>query len=204
MNLQKYKSLGDLTGLFTKIILPQIGHIHIDFGCGDGFSTYICSRSKTNSLIVGYDSNTEKIKIAKDTFEEGSRLTFTNSLDFFTKNPPNSAGANFVFHEDTNILGEIYSLLPPGGKACILDYNLKGLSKQDFLERFCLDNELKVLAKEGVELCHQKHTRYGVIDCVEQGTALGFETTRTEVSGNYYVWAGKKRLVSQFHSYKTL
>jgi SAM-dependent methyltransferase len=195
----KYRGIQDMVGLarvFSQKELPYISHRHIDFGCGTGQGTAYQKKCCPKSEIVGYDPNSQKIERAKmiwGTNPEGSPR-FVSSLDgcgLF-----NSATANWVFHEAPGIFEELRQLVVPGGALCAMEYNMKGYTLRRFKKEFCLDNELKVLQKEGLDICYPKHTRFGPEDLISEAERNGFKTKDLFTFDRFFLWAGEKPILS--------
>ena len=97
-----------------------------------------------------------------------------------------------MFHENPRIFREINNVLTRNGKICVLDYNMKGISKRDFYKRFNFDNEKKAIENEGFENSYKKHTKFDLADCVSLGESVGFKTIEKDVFGKYFLWVGQK------------
>ncbi|MDP3027548.1 MAG: methyltransferase domain-containing protein [Nanoarchaeota archaeon] len=218
MNYRGFESLKDVIELFIQLIVPSIGQTHLDFGCGNGLGTLIQTRLCPDSLIIGYDLEKSNIDYAKKRLNYLNNLrhninTFGKSLGWeinckqysveFTDLekrvkelfPFCSATANFVFHENPATLRYIYDFLNKNGKICILDYNMKGISRRDFCKRFSLDNERRTIQKEGFETAYKKHTSLNLDDCAQTGVNAGFKTDVAKDLGKYFVWIGKKQAI---------
>ncbi|MDP2947671.1 MAG: class I SAM-dependent methyltransferase [Nanoarchaeota archaeon] len=189
MSLRKFSNLREISVLFRDYVVPKIGKRHLDFGCGSGFGTVIEALERPDSKIIGYDTNQSIVSRALEF--DLDNLGFTFSKTNLEKFQFDSASANFVLHEDINILAELHSLLLPGAIVCVLDYNLKGSSSRRFRKSFCSDNERRVMKREGLRACYEKHTALGVGDCVRIGASTGFENVLAHASENYFVWVGK-------------
>jgi SAM-dependent methyltransferase len=189
--------------LFHKFIVPFVGKFHLDYGCGNGLSTFVLALRSPLSTIVGYDPNPKTLAKAEERLAGTNRfnLIFRNDLREFDYSFGNfdhggvfdSATANFVFHENPGVISEIYPWLTKTGRICIFDYNLKGVSREEFRKNFDLDNELRVIQGEGFETSYLKHTQFGIEDCVSRGEQAGFITTDTEVFDKHFIWFGEKK-----------
>jgi 16S rRNA G1207 methylase RsmC len=103
MNVRDFKNLKDISNLFLNLIVPNIGRLHLDYGCGNGVSSFMEAILCPNALIVGYDNDLGKIKIAEKKLglTNLTNLVFKNSLNEWKSCPAfNSATVNFVFHEN--------------------------------------------------------------------------------------------------------
>ena len=205
MNRQTIEFAKDGMDLLYQYVIPNISSFHIDFACGDGIGTFFQSLRSPKSLIIEYDSDKEKIKKAnKRLNRKGIRnLIFENSLNSYNFGEWNcsfnqghkifsSASANFVFHEDPDILGEIYSWLTKQGKLCVLDYNIKGISMEEFQKVFSCGNKKRVLKREGIKESYRKHTQFDVSDCIKIAEEVGFKTLEHDSLGKYFAWVGQK------------
>ncbi|MFA7708065.1 MAG: class I SAM-dependent methyltransferase [Candidatus Pacearchaeota archaeon] len=206
MNARGFQDLVFMNGLFFDRIMPNIGNLHLDFGCGDGKGSLVQAKFCKNSFVIGYDSDLEKIQLANKEQKVSSltNVSFQDSLREFIfgysdensecqyANIFDSATANFVFHENPLIIKEIHPYLKRDGKIIVLDYNLKGISKREFYKKFCLDNERKIMKLEGFDECYKKHTKFDITDCIGFGNSARFNTINTALSEKYFLWVGQK------------
>lgn len=194
MSIRKYANFADIWKLFHKAIMPNITNHHLDFGCGEGISTFIEAIKCPSSTFIGYDSSQEKTQRAKELLQISNltNLQFTEQLEYLRKQQFGSAGANFVFHEDPTIFTQIHPLLATGDRVSILDYNLKGTPKRQFIKTFCLDNEKGAINREGINICHAKHTATDLTDCIKAAQQSGFTVESTYTIGNYFTLIGRK------------
>ena len=116
MNYRGFQSLAEIRTLFGELLVPNIGEMHLDFGCGSGAGSIIQASLCDESYIVGYDTDNGEIRKAQRRLGLLSRI----NLDFIDSDerlrflsPFNSATANFVFHEDPEVLATIRSYLKP-------------------------------------------------------------------------------------------
>lgn len=186
MNPRRLENLREVTMMFNKFLVPNISEIHLDFGCGIGDSTFFQATSAPNSKIIGYDLDEDKILLAKERLKMSSleNLNFYNSKEDILK--PNSASICFVYHEAPQSINEVYDILLPNSKLCILDYNMKNISKRNFKKMFCADNERKTLFNEGLENCFTKHTNLDVHDCIYEAKHSGFIINTAYSSDKYF------------------
>jgi hypothetical protein len=179
--------------LFNENVMPNMGQLHLDFGCGNGLGTTLEAIKNPRSTIIGYDTDAASIRGAQDILRK-SRLTNLFFTDSKSELRPmfNSAGANFVYHEAQGIFKEIHPLLLENGTICVLDYNLKGLSKRDFKKNFCFDNEIKILQQEGLDECYRKHTARGSQECARDVENTGFKIKELNLRENYFALIATK------------
>ena len=69
--------------LFHKFIVPFVGKFHLDYGCGNGLSTFVLALRSPLSTIVGYDPNPKTLAKAAD-FERCSEAQYC-STSFYDK-----------------------------------------------------------------------------------------------------------------------
>lgn len=194
MSARKIHGLANRSILFNEHILPYIGKTNLDFGCGNGMGTRIMALHKPESHFVGYDIDPDKISQARILLNGSSvsNLEILNAQADLQGLQFPSVTANFVYHEHLELMKDLYTLISSGGKVLVLDYDLKGISRRDFLKRFSCDNERKVLIREGPENCYQKHTSKGLSDCVEAIRGVGFTVKESQSRGGYFVLVGVK------------
>ena len=85
MNARGFENLVKMGFLFNKKIIPYVGKIHLDFGCGKGLGSFIIASRCPDSIITGYDIDKELIKSANKLVNKTSmpNLFFCDSLDEF-------------------------------------------------------------------------------------------------------------------------
>jgi ubiquinone/menaquinone biosynthesis C-methylase UbiE len=175
------------------ILKPHIGRLHLDFGCGDGFYSAYLHSACPQSEIIGYDSDCGKIALA-NRLKAKRGLSFTDSKDYLISGSFDSATLTLVLHEaDSSVLETVYRTLLPGGRICVMDYHLKGIGLDRFLELFVTEREQKELVEMGPEKAWQIHTARGLEECVSETRAVGFWTVDSYVLRNrYFLWIGQK------------
>lgn len=160
--------------IFTEITAPYVGQKHLDFGCGSGITTSFLAEATPNSQVIGYDIDQEKIKFAQQ-FNRSRNLNFTDSLEFLKQNQFDSISLNFVYHEiDPDTLKQVSELLKPNGKIIVIDYQMKGLSKDEFVKNFNTATEKKEIQDHGLDKIWQDHTQKNVDDCSTDLKNLNF------------------------------
>ena len=126
----------------------------IDFGCGDGYFTFIAENYFTN--VIGVDISisiiNELIRIKPDF----SDAKFIRSHNYFTALPDSSADVIFMFHllhkipDMKQFKKEIKRLLKEDGELWILEPNEKisSICKSNISKNILTQNELKTHLKD--------------------------------------------------------
>jgi len=170
---------------------------HLDVGCGLGLLTSRLMETLRFSRVFGYDIDLGRINSASR-FHVSPGLVFTSSPDVFQLGNYSSATACFVFHELDDpevIFSRVYRSLVDGGLFGVLDYDMVGCSKTDFLERFVRRAEKEEIKLLGEDECYRLHTSRGLDDCCKVGRQVGFDRVSVDrFQGKYFSWIGRKSL----------
>lgn len=195
MNARNYRNFSERQFLFRNNIAKNLSSPNLDYGCGNGTSTLVIALELPNLSIVGYDPNSKEIVEARRLVElSGLReVKFTDSLEDLRNYAFRSSTANFVYHENPDLFKEIFPLIVPGGKVCILDYNLKGVTMREFKKNFCCDNERRILKDEGLEACFERHTSTNIKDCMNSAKEAGFTPSEMCTTDHYFALVAEKK-----------
>jgi ubiquinone/menaquinone biosynthesis C-methylase UbiE len=189
-----------LVDLFGEIIKPNIKDYHLDYGCGEGWITYYASEKCPGKRFIGYDINKRKIKIANKKFKNNN-LSFIKSKKQLIKiSPFESAGASFVFHENPEkMFQDLNVLLNKKGKICVLDYDLKEKTLEEFEDIFYTKREKQIIRNIGLKQSYKIHTSLGLEDCKKYSRKNCFKSIKSyRLLNKYFVWIGEKTS-SQIH-----
>ncbi len=178
-----------------KRVMNYIGSRHLEFGCGKGNWAYQLGLLNKDKKIIGYDICENYIYTARH-LRSRENVVFTHSMDVLAKSmsPFHSASLMFVYHEAENgVIESIHDLLLPEGILVVMDYNIKGISREKFADVFTTDSEKKELKRYGAEQAFNIHTAKNLEDCMQEGELAGFKTIEHEILWNkYFKWVGQK------------
>jgi len=183
-----------LVDFFGDLIKPHLGEYHLDYGCGNGWITYYAADKCPEKRFIGYDIDYKKIGFAKEKFKRDN-LSFISSKENLLKlSPFRSISSAFVFHNiPTDMFKDWKYLLLSNGRVCVLDYNLKGKSLEEFKKTFITKKEKKIIEDLGLEQAFNVYTSVGLEDCIGLGESNGFETVKAhKILNKYFLWIGKK------------
>ncbi|MEK6964189.1 MAG: hypothetical protein AABX70_07200 [Nanoarchaeota archaeon] len=119
--------------------------------------------------------------------------TWTSDLNVVKgKAPFTSASAFFKFNTQLEKLFEgVLPLLAAEGVLSVIDYDLVGMSQEEFLTRFRAQAELDEIRTFGFEEAYRTYTRVGLENCIQIGEAHGLKTIERErFLGQYFIWVG--------------
>ncbi len=180
-----------LESIYREAVLPFVGEVHVDFGCGEGWSANYIAHYSRDNRVIGFDPDGKKIELARKRFQL-SGAYFTDELESLRRLQISSISSEFVLHEaGDRILDVCHSFIP--GIVVIVDYDMKGLRKPDFFRLFDFEREQKALREEGIEPAFAKHTKFGLCDCIREAEIRGFRTLRSQgkIADKYFYWIGK-------------
>jgi hypothetical protein len=136
------------------VLSPYLGDTHLEYGCGAGWLSFMIALSGVD--VIGYDKKKHPLFPPK--------INFVSSLEGMY----DSISFPFVLHETGfSIFEEVKPYLNPGGHVCILDYNLKHVSLDEFMYAFDAEAERNEIFSLGYDNCYNLHTRYGLDDCIK-------------------------------------
>ena len=167
---------------FTSEQTPKV----LTFGCGKDLTTeainsaYFLFLSNTiegiNPEIVGYDKDTNAIEHQKRT--SNSRITYTAERPERTFD--HVMCISVLHHGLEEILPDALDLVKPRGLFCVIDYDCKGIEKENFRKLWTAPQEKRELEELGEEECHRMHTALGLRDYILALEAAGLETLFAE------------------------
>ncbi len=168
-------------GEFFEEYIPPTGKI-VDFGCGDGSLTK-SMRYITKSPITGYDPH---LHLRKPSFK---------SLADFTDIKPNDKFdvATLIFslhHDPLNIPSDLVSVLNPDAYVCMLDYDMKGISKENFERVWWSKREKWELEVLGFDKCYNMHTSFSAKDLENLLADHNIFSIKTRKYGNKFSYLG--------------
>jgi len=140
------------------------------FGCGESPLAELLSLCYQNVKITAYDVDKKKIQNRKST----NIIAYPNNIgevNYVVEKPSQKFDAVIglaVMHENPEeIADEIIGFMKQTGLVGIIDYDMKGISSEDFLLRWGHSvYERREKEKLGDELTHTLHTRFGLEDCI--------------------------------------
>jgi len=182
-----------LIPILLQSVRQHIGRRHLDFGCGKGLITSWLASRHPSTEIIAYDPNRTDIEFARNSWR-------VNNVKYTHEAPEvgegfDSASLTFVLHEmgAEQALSEVLPKMLPEGRLILVDYDIKGVPKDQFARMFILDSEREELQKIGMESAYKMHTRAGLEDYAQSAQAAGFqETAKTKLFDKYFIWVGKK------------
>jgi ubiquinone/menaquinone biosynthesis C-methylase UbiE len=185
----------DLPFVYASIVAPFLAGSHLDYGCGDGRFSLVFRRLPGVSSVFGYDISEQRIACANSCLKKNGITFFSpSSFDRYTQEPFDSVSLNFVFHETGHdVLNDIFRLLKNGGKAVVLDYDLKHRSEEEFRAIFCTGPETLEVQRIGISAAFLSHTEYGLEECIASAESAGLKTLASRtLYDKYFVWIGQK------------
>jgi 2-polyprenyl-3-methyl-5-hydroxy-6-metoxy-1,4-benzoquinol methylase len=192
LSIKTLKRIEKIGAIFHEV-RPYLSGKTLDFGCGDGIFTNCLNDISPFSDIVGYDHCERVVKNALLRKVNGN-MTFSSSREILIPEKYDSVVSTFVSHEnDSDIFLDMYDVLKKDGSLCVLDYNLKGVGREEFSRIFASDIEVAEIESMGFNEAWRIHTAKGLDECVMDAERVGFETISSQVLGdNYFLWVGKK------------
>ncbi len=197
--------LQGLYDLFDNLLIPLISrplakeyiffNSHLDFGCGKGYWTYYTASRNPGAYFVGYDSNSDRVRIANQGIPRLVNLAFTNERRKaqVLGAPFTSVGSSFVFHEAGETMFEEYrDFIGRGDAVFVVDYNLKGVSIDEFFRLSSSKGERRLIGENGLDVEYLSHTRFDLKDCCREAEKRGFQTVDThEIGRKFFCWIGE-------------
>jgi len=197
--------LQELYGLLDSVIFPLISRplmgiqnnfrSHLDFGCGKGWWTYYAAIRNPKTKFIGYDSDSEKIRVASQWVPRLDNLEFTDKkINARALGEPfTSVGSSFVFHEAGETMFDEYrDFAWRGDVVFVIDYNLKGVSIEEFVRLSASNGEKRFIKEVGFDEAYYSHTRFNLTDCCAAAEEKGFKTLDThELGKKFFCWIGE-------------
>jgi SAM-dependent methyltransferase len=151
------------------------------FGCGIGGFPLSLARICPSASIVGYDIDAGKILVAN----ERKEMAGLANLRYTSTKPTAQFDTVFALHSlhhgPESIASEMLELTRPNGVVAVVDYDLVGMKRTDFLTRFShLSSERLELQMLGEAEAHRMHTSFGLIECQRLFENLGVRHVRSE------------------------
>ncbi|MFH1409154.1 MAG: hypothetical protein ABIH34_04565 [Nanoarchaeota archaeon] len=179
---------------YLRLLKSYVNLKHLDYGCGTGclarqiahhISAYVLAHD-TPAIIeqIPDDMKDREWIYYSDEFPSSSCIEW---------GPPYySASLKFILHHDPWALSLVHSMMEKDGIIGVLDYDMKGISEEEFRRLFSTDKELLELKRIGFEEAKQLHTSMGLDDCLKEAEKLGMETIHQEqFPPKFYIWLGR-------------
>ena len=133
------------------------------FGTGNGRLTSFTSNYFPLATVIGYDLDREKIQSI-----ENNRLPL--DIAEYTCKKPNPdfdiiLAHAVLHHQPEKLTTEALSFLPEGIIG-VMDYDMAGLSREDFFSRWTNIDEEAERTKFGDDKTYRLHTSFGLEECV--------------------------------------
>ena len=169
------------------------------FGCGLSHLPLLTANRFSRMNVIGYDTNHEKIEAMNMAPLQNPRVNYTS-------NSPNSLFeiviAHNVLHANPEQLTEeALSYLKHGGFIGILDYDMKGIGREDFFNRWGNSGEeRKEQTVLGDDKTYEIHTRFDLQTCINISERRGIKTKIAKgkmtsvglVPTHHFIYIGRK------------
>jgi trans-aconitate methyltransferase len=165
--------------LLAHIESAKIPNRMLFFGCGRGVECSIAGRYFPRTEVVGYDIDSEIIAENHLKLFTARSGYFPDNI-YFTSLPEGMFDAviarSVMHHDPKEVSQEMLSLAVSGGFIGVIDYDMVGFAKNQFLASFRLLQEKQELTEMGIDACHRAHTSWGLEQCVTLMESQGVRT----------------------------
>ncbi|NPE26625.1 methyltransferase domain-containing protein [Methanococcoides sp. SA1] len=173
-------------GVIAEKVRAELEGNVLDYGCGDGLVTRYLNSIKPFCNVVGYEPFPKREFV-------GDMNMFSSEDEVLSSGKYDSVFSFFVLHEaGAGILEKMKYLCKEDGGVSVLDYNMKGVNKDYFLDVFSSDRELVELHEMGEERAWKVHTARGLEECVRDMKSLGLRDVSWEtIENDYFLCSGR-------------
>ncbi|HLD04596.1 MAG TPA: hypothetical protein VJG90_02645 [Candidatus Nanoarchaeia archaeon] len=189
---------------------PYVESPHLDYFCGK----YPWGESfATEHQVVGFDPRLDtevwrtiihrkfsliaaKLEAADCVKTLRGGYTFTTNRRMVEQQAPfRSASAFFKFNfQGTELFSDIRPLLSDIAPLVVVDYDMVGMTQEEFFARFRAQAEIAEIRMLGMDEAYQTYTHVGLENCVGIADDAGFATLEAErFLGQYFIWVGVKQ-----------
>ena len=140
------------------------------FGCGHSHLPHIVACLWKDAQVTAYD--TDHQKIAEKQHSMRQLHPWPRNLDYTAEQPAqkfDTVLATNVLHENpAQLIDESMTFLIAGGMIGVMDYDMKGMPREDFFQRWVTTFEEQERKDLGDDRCYAMHTAFGLDDCITQ------------------------------------